>query len=101
MRALVETVNRRSERIFIVGVDRKSSNAAELEDSLGELAELAHTAGGKVIGRGSQKLDAPYAGTFIGSGKAVEPGAIDASLRSGFASAIEQYLRNEHFLRRD
>jgi GTP-binding protein HflX len=36
------------------------------------LAELAATAGGAVIGTGSQKLDAPVAGTFIGKGKAEE-----------------------------
>lgn len=37
-----------------------------------ELAELATTAGGEVIGDGTQKLEVPVAGTFIGSGKALE-----------------------------
>jgi GTP-binding protein HflX len=44
----------------------------ETRDSLEELAELAATAGGEVIGEGVQKLDAPNAGTFIGKGKADE-----------------------------
>ena len=37
-----------------------------------ELAELATTAGGVVVDTGTQKLEAPVAGTFIGSGKAEE-----------------------------
>jgi len=37
-----------------------------------ELAELAATAGGTVAGTGTQKLESPAAGTFIGSGKARE-----------------------------
>lgn len=43
-----------------------------MRDSLDELSELAATAGGEVVGDGTQKLDAPVAGTFIGSGKAGE-----------------------------
>ena len=37
-----------------------------------ELAQLAETAGGEVIGDGLQKLPVPVAGTYIGSGKADE-----------------------------
>ncbi len=37
---------------------------------MAELGELATTAGGEVVGSGTQKMDAPVAGTFIGSGKA-------------------------------
>jgi GTP-binding protein HflX len=56
-----------------VGLELKSRNGALLtRDSLEELAELATTAGGEVIGDGIQKLDAPNAGTFIGKGKADE-----------------------------
>ncbi len=50
----------------------KSRTAWATRDSLDELAELAVTAGADVIGDGTQKLDAPAAGTFIGSGKADE-----------------------------
>jgi len=72
MRALVDTRNRKPERIFIVGVDLKSSNPSMVRDSLEELAELSQTAGGEVVGQGAQKLEAPVAATFIGSGKAIE-----------------------------
>jgi GTPase len=50
----------------------KSRTAWEVRDSLDELAELAATAGGEVVGDGTQRLEAPAAGTFIGSGKADE-----------------------------
>ena len=43
-----------------------------MDDSLKELAELATTAGAVVIGQGTQKLEAPVAGTYIGTGKAGE-----------------------------
>ncbi|MDB6017753.1 MAG: hflX [Pedosphaera sp.] len=43
-----------------------------MRDSLDELSELAATAGGEVVGDGSQKMEAPTAATFIGSGKAGE-----------------------------
>ncbi len=56
--------------MFLIGAELKSRTTWELRDSLDELAELATTAGGEVVGDGSQKLDAPLAGTFIGSGKA-------------------------------
>ena len=39
---------------------------------MAELAELVDTAGGQVAGTATQKLEAPVAGTFIGSGKASE-----------------------------
>jgi len=37
-----------------------------------ELHELASSAGAEVVGNGKQKLEAPVAGTFIGTGKADE-----------------------------
>jgi GTP-binding protein HflX len=72
LKALIETRNRRTERVFLVGVDLKSKNGWELSDSLDELAELATSAGGQVIGDGVQKMAAPCATTFIGKGKAEE-----------------------------
>ncbi len=72
MKALIETRNRRTERVFLVGVELKSRNGWETRDSLEELSELATTAGGQVIGDGLQKLAAPCATTFIGKGKAGE-----------------------------
>jgi GTP-binding protein HflX len=72
LKALIETSNRRTERVFLVGVEIKSRNGQDLRESLEELSELATTAGGQVIGDGIQKLAAPCAGTFIGKGKADE-----------------------------
>jgi GTP-binding protein HflX len=70
LKALIETATRRTERVFLVGVELKSRQNWETRDSLAELAELAVTAGGCVVGEGVQKLEQPVAGTFIGSGKA-------------------------------
>jgi GTP-binding protein HflX len=72
MKSLVTTANTKTERVFLVGVELKSHPSWELHDSMEELAQLATTAGAEVIGSGSQKLDRPQAGTFIGKGKAAE-----------------------------
>ncbi|SPE51805.1 GTPase HflX [Verrucomicrobia bacterium] len=72
MKALIETSNRRTERVFLIGVELQAREGWELRDSLEELSELATTAGGHVVGDGLQKLAAPNAGTFIGKGKADE-----------------------------
>lgn len=72
MKALIDTRNRRTERVFLVGADIKGKKTWESEDSLDELAELAATAGGTVVGQGVQKVAAPCAATFIGKGKAAE-----------------------------
>ena len=72
MKALIETRNRRTERVFLVGVDLKSKNGWDTRDSLEELSELATTAGAQVVGDGLQKMAAPCASTFIGKGKADE-----------------------------
>jgi GTPase len=70
LKALIETRNRRTERVFLVAVELKSRNGWATRDSLEELSELATTAGGQVIGDGLQKMAAPCATTFIGKGKA-------------------------------
>lgn len=72
MKALVETANRRTERVFLIGAELKGRSKWDLRDSLEELSELASTAGAKVVGEGTQKIDSPVAATFIGSGKAEE-----------------------------
>jgi len=72
LKALIETTNKRPERVFLVGLELKSRSSWEVKDSLDELAELTTTAGGEVIGNGTQRLDAPIAATFIGPGKADE-----------------------------
>jgi GTP-binding protein HflX len=60
------------ERVFLIGLELKAGASWQLQESMEELAELAATAGGEVMGNGTQKLEAPVAGTFIGSGKARE-----------------------------
>jgi len=72
LKALIETRNRRTERVFLVGVELKQRNGWDIRDSLEELSELATTAGAEVIGDGLQKMAAPCASTFIGKGKADE-----------------------------
>jgi GTP-binding protein HflX len=69
LKALIETRNRRTERVFLVGVELKSKEKPGAQ-SLDELAELAVSAGAQVIGDGVQKLVSPCAATFIGKGKA-------------------------------
>jgi len=74
LKALIETRNRRTERVFLIGVELKSrkGNGNGPPDSLEELSELATSAGGEVIGDGLQKMASPCASTFIGKGKADE-----------------------------
>ncbi len=72
MKALIETRNTRTERVFLVGIELKGRKDWETSDSLAELAELATTAGGAVVGDGVQKVTSLNAATFIGKGKADE-----------------------------
>jgi GTPase len=72
LKALISTVNKATERVFLVGVERKTRPAWEVHDSLDELAQLAATAGAVVVGQGTQRMEAPQAATFIGQGKAEE-----------------------------
>jgi GTP-binding protein HflX len=72
LKALIPTSNKRTERVFLIGAELKCRAGWEVRDSLDELAELAVTAGAEVVGDGTQRLEAPAAGTFIGSGKADE-----------------------------
>jgi len=72
VKALIENINRRTERVFLVGVDLKTRAGREIRESLEELAELAASAGGSVVGDGIQKLATPCAATYLGKGKAAE-----------------------------
>ncbi|CAI9116812.1 OLC1v1018070C1 [Oldenlandia corymbosa var. corymbosa] len=62
------------EKAYLVGVARKGDTDAlfDIEDSLGELAQLADTAGLLVVGSTYQKLSNPNPRTYIGSGKVAE-----------------------------
>jgi len=59
-------------RVFLIGVELKSRTAADVRESLDELAELAETAGTQIVGEGVQKMAVPVAATYIGPGKAEE-----------------------------
>jgi GTP-binding protein HflX len=72
LKALVQTRDTRTEKVYLVGVELKSADTTSLRESLDELAELATSAGGEVIGEGTQKLETPNAATYIGKGKAGE-----------------------------
>jgi len=73
LKALVSTEKtRRTERVFLVGLELKSGGEVDIRESMDELAELAATAGGKVVGTGTQKVESPHAATYIGKGKADE-----------------------------
>jgi GTP-binding protein HflX len=72
LKSLVNLTRKRSERVFLVGVELKNRDHAELRESLDELAELAQTAGAEVVSDGIQKMESLNAATFIGKGKAEE-----------------------------
>ena len=72
LKALVEIRKTRPEKVFLVGVELKSRDGADVRDLMAELAELAQTAGAEVMGEGIQKVDALAPATFIGKGKAAE-----------------------------
>ena len=61
----------RREQAVLVGVILPDSTA-DPRDPLGELSSLAKTAGAKVVARLIQRRQRPDAGTFCGSGKAIE-----------------------------
>ena len=69
MKGLVDTINRETERVFLVGVQLKAEDAWCIDESLDELAELVTTGGGEFVGRGRQRLDKFNAATFIGAGQ--------------------------------
>lgn len=60
------------ENTVIVGIINKQQDEEQSKEYLDELAFLAHTAGGKVIKRYTQKINLPNPKTFIGSGKLAE-----------------------------
>jgi GTPase len=74
LKALIGTSRKRSERVFLVGVELDSRTALGVRESLDELGELAQSAGGEVAGDGIQKMEKLNAATFIGKGKAGEWG---------------------------
>jgi GTP-binding protein HflX len=72
VKSLLQTRDTRLRRVFLIGVELKSRTAADIRESLAELAELAETAGAQIAGEGVQKMAAPVAATYLGPGKAEE-----------------------------
>ncbi len=60
-----------TDRAYLVAADLQGALLPAAE-SLAELAELARTAGAKVVGRTTQRLEHPAVATYIGSGKVEE-----------------------------
>lgn len=62
------------EQAYLVGLERKGDvgQLFSIDESLKELAQLADTAGLKVVGSTYQKLASPNPRTYIGSGKVAE-----------------------------
>ncbi len=84
---------------------------ADPRDPLGELGSLARTAGAKVVGRVLQKRQHPDAGTYVGSGKAIEIARLakqnradvvlfDNDLTPGQIGALEKIINEEAKSRR-
>jgi len=71
VKALAEQIGA-TERVFLIGAQLSKRTGADLTETMAELAELARTAGAKIIGEGTQRLDRPHAATYIGKGKANE-----------------------------
>ncbi|KAL5557969.1 hypothetical protein UlMin_034180 [Ulmus minor] len=62
------------EKAYLVGVERKgdTEESFSIDESLKELAQLADTAGLRIVGSTYQKLTSPNPRTYIGSGKVAE-----------------------------
>ncbi len=60
------------ERAVLVGAPLKEVDTRLVQEHMDELRRLTDTAGGEVVGAVVQRLDAPDAHTFIGSGKVSE-----------------------------
>ncbi|MFC2058173.1 hypothetical protein ACFLTS_00820, partial [Chloroflexota bacterium] len=75
------------ERAILVGVETKGKrNSWTLESSVGELGQLAYTAGAEVVGSLTQRLDRPTSGYYLGKGKLEE--LISLKSETGYDLAI-------------
>lgn len=73
--------NQEEERAILVGVELKGKPSKwSVQDSLAELAQLAWTAGVRVVGQTYQKLERINPATFIGPGKVEELKAMKEAL---------------------
>ena len=60
------------EKAILIGVITQQQSQEKLDEFLDELEFLTFTAGGEVVKRFTQKLEAPHSKTFIGKGKMEE-----------------------------
>ncbi|MBA3833536.1 MAG: GTPase HflX [Chthoniobacterales bacterium] len=67
---IVTQPQRKQERALLIGLEKEGVSKWDLRDSLEELAELAISAGAKVVDTVTQKLQKPTAPFYIGKGKA-------------------------------
>jgi len=67
---MFETQTHHQEKALLIGLEREGVDKWDLKESMDELAELAASAGAKVVGAVTQKLDQPTAPYYIGKGKA-------------------------------
>ena len=75
------------ERAYLVGVGEKGARGMwSAEGSLGELAQLARTAGAEVVGAMIQRLPQPTRGYYLGKGKLQELASLKKS--AGYNIAI-------------
>ena len=66
---MLEKKNLDYEKVVLVGVITSTQNEEKVNEYLDELAFLTYTAGGEVIKRFTQRMEAPHPKTFIGTGK--------------------------------
>lgn len=69
---MLEKKNLDYEKVVLVGVVTSTQNEEKVNEYLDELAFLTYTAGGEVIKRFTQRMEAPHPKTFIGTGKMEE-----------------------------
>jgi GTP-binding protein HflX len=72
MRGQMHDTRPAPERAYLVAVEPKGGHGWSTQSSLDELAQLADTAGARVVGRTLQRLDRPNSATYIGKGKVEE-----------------------------
>ena len=86
----------KSERAVVVGVYTKSSEKRKAEETLLELEELVHSAGGKVVGRvlhRRSRFDPAY---LVGKGKIVEIAAMAEELKADLVVFDEPLSPAQH-----
>lgn len=81
-REAYEVVSDAEDRALLVGIDRPRGDGWDLEDDLAELARLADTAGMRVVGTITQRMERPNPRTFIGGGKAEEVESLASAERA-------------------